>query len=186
MFHVLNLQTLSWSDWRKAHFPKYDDFASHFIHRIGVLYVFGGFKNGSKSNELMAIDVNCKSNRVLSEDCGDPEKDNIRPRRRVGTRMVCREDASAMQLYLFGGLDTENATLNDMWMYDLTDNQWTQIEQKGNIPRPRSSHSFNLYEGRIYMFGGLLEVTKESSELFSFDIETSTWTLLKSKEMDQS
>ena len=36
------------------------------------------------------------------------------------------------------------------------------------------------------MFGGLIEVTKESSELFSFDMETSTWTLLKSKEMDQS
>ena len=32
------------------------------------------------------------------------------------------------------------------------------------------------------MFGGLIEVTKESSELFAFEIETNTWTLLKSQE----
>lgn len=32
------------------------------------------------------------------------------------------------------------------------------------------------------MFGGLIEVTKESSELFVFDIETLTWTFLKSRE----
>ena len=50
MFHVLNLETRAWSDWRKADFPKYDDFASYFNTRLGLLYVFGGFKNGNKSN----------------------------------------------------------------------------------------------------------------------------------------
>ena len=67
-----------------------------------------------------------------------------------------------------------------MWMYDLTDNTWALIEQKGQVPRPRSGHSFNFYDGKIFMFGGLIEVTKESSELFAFEIETETWTLLKS------
>ena len=35
------------------------------------------------------------------------------------------------------------------------------------------------------MFGGLLELTQESSELFLFDLETNHWTLLKSKEIEE-
>ena len=35
------------------------------------------------------------------------------------------------------------------------------------------------------MFGGLLEVTKESSELFLFDLESNHWTLLKSQEIEE-
>ena len=97
--------------------------------------------------------------------------------------MVVTEDNT--KIYVFGGLNSDNTTMNDMWMYDLNQNTWTEIEQKGQVPKPRSGHSFNLYDGKIFMFGGLIEVTKESSELFSFDIETETWVLLKSKELDQ-
>ena len=43
----------------------------------------------------------------------------------------------------------------------------------------------NLYEGHIFMFGGLIEVTQESSELFLFDLEANYWTLLKSKEIEE-
>ena len=73
----------------------------------------------------MAIDVNIKQNLVLSADCDDPEKNKIRPRQRVGTRMICQEEEK--KIYLFGGLDTNNSTLNDMWMYDLEQNTWTEI-----------------------------------------------------------
>ena len=87
-------------------------------------------------------------------------------------------------IYIFGGLDNDNATLNDMWSFDLTANVWTRIEQQGNIPRPRCGHSFNEYDNKIFLFGGSLEVTQESSELFQFDIATQTWSLLKSKELE--
>ena len=66
MFHVLNLQSLTWSDWRKKDFPTYDDFASHFVFKLGILYIFGGFRNGRKSNELLSIDVNIKRDIILS------------------------------------------------------------------------------------------------------------------------
>ena len=29
-----------------------------------------------------------------------------------------------MKLYLFGGLNNENQTLNDMWLYDLNAETW--------------------------------------------------------------
>ena len=93
-------------------------------------------------------------------------------------------DENTMLLYIFGGLTNDNHTLNDMWLYDLTEKKWTKVDQRGTIPKPRAGHSMNLYEGKIFMFGGLIEVTQESSELFLFDIESYTWTLLKSEEIE--
>ena len=93
-------------------------------------------------------------------------------------------DENTKLLYMFGGLTNDNHTLNDMWLFDLTEKTWTKVDQRGTIPKPRAGHSMNLYEGRIFMFGGLIEVTQESSELFLFDIESHTWTLLKSEEIE--
>ena len=66
MFNVLNLQTFMWSDWRKKDFPSYDDFANHFITKSGYLYIFGGFKDGFKCNELFYIDLSNKTHTILS------------------------------------------------------------------------------------------------------------------------
>ena len=79
MFHVLNLQTYNWSDWRKKDFPSYDDFGSHFSNRFGHLYIFGGFKDGFKCNELFYVDLSNKSYEILSENCGNSELDDARP-----------------------------------------------------------------------------------------------------------
>ena len=168
MFHVLNLQTLTWSKWRKKDFASYDDFGSQFVQKWGHLYVFGGFKNGRKCNELYYIDMANKTQNMLSEDSSDATQDSLRPCQRSGTRMVA--DEQTKQLYLFGGSDCENVTLNDLWVYSIKEKKWTKIEQSGQIPKGRAGHSMNLYQGKIFIFGGLLEVTKESSELFVFDI----------------
>ena len=40
---------------------------------------------------------------------------------------------------------------------------------------PRCGHSFSYFEDNIFLFGGLIEVTKESCETFRFNIATNTW-----------
>ena len=55
-----------WSDWRKKDFPSYNDFASHFITKDGHLFIFGGFKDGFKCNELFYVDLSNKMHTVLS------------------------------------------------------------------------------------------------------------------------
>ena len=70
----------------------------------------------------MAIDVNNRSVNVLSSECNDESKNNVRPSQRVGCRMVIVEEK--MKLYLFGGLNKENQTLNDMWLYDINAETW--------------------------------------------------------------
>ena len=62
-----------------------------------------------------------------------------------------------------------------MWRFDLEGMRWERIEQLGKVPGPRCGHSFNLHNDKIFLFGGLREVTQETNETLRFDIQTSTW-----------
>lgn len=68
--------------------------------------------------------------------------------------------------------------LGDFWEFDLMSEQWTQIEQKGDVPVRRRGHSLTAHNQKLFLFGGIVDVTKERDELFEFDIATSTWTLV--------
>ena len=76
---------------------------------------------------------------------------------------------------MFGGLTETNDTLNDMWRYEVESGNWSLVEQKGQIPEPRCGHSLNLHGDKIFLFGGLKEVTQESNETFKFDLNSYTW-----------
>ena len=60
---------------------------------------------------------------------------------------------------MFGGLSSFQKTLNDMWKYDLLAMKWEKIKQFGKIPEPRCGHSLNIMDQKIFLFGGLIEVT---------------------------
>lgn len=178
MFNVLNLQLMQWSNWRENDIPEVDDFAHYFDKETGMLYCFGGYLNGVKSNILFKIDVNQKVAEILSNNTASSYSTSLAwqdsvPCQRTSSRMVYSPTKNA--LYLYGGLNIQNDTLNDMWRFDLETNQWDVIEQNGKVPGPRCGHSFNIHCDKIFMFGGLREVTQESNETFRFDIATGTW-----------
>lgn len=81
-------------------------------------------------------------------------------------------------LYVHNGHDDDNEKLNDIWKYDLTSNQWTEINQKGAIPHGRNGHTLIKHQDYLIMFGGILEITKESEDLYAFHIPSSTWKLI--------
>ena len=66
MFNVLNLTLMQWSVWRENDIPEVDDFAHVFDQAAGVLYCFGGYNFGVKSNMLFKIDINGKCATILS------------------------------------------------------------------------------------------------------------------------
>lgn len=109
-----------------------------------------------------------------------PEAEKL-PCQRTGCRMVYIAERNA--LYFFGGLNITNDTLNDMWYYDIDANLWFPVDQWGSVPRPRCGHAFNLHNNTIFLFGGLIEVTHESNEVFKFDIATHTWDEIGSREV---
>ena len=126
-----------------------------------MLYIFGGYLNGYKSNILFKIDIMTKCITILSENIPEnhPEAANV-PIQRTGARIVYSPDQDC--IYLFGGLSTLT-TLNDMWKYDMMTNEWEKVRQLGRIPEPRCGHSLSILAQKIFLFGGLIEVTQESN-----------------------
>lgn len=61
-----------------------------------------------------------------------------------------------------------------MWTFDLTTQAWSQTVLAQNDFRPiaRSGHSTVVYGSKLYIFGGILELTKELNDLVVFDFST--------------
>ena len=57
-------------------------------------------------------------------------------------------------LYLFGGSNTESATFNDLWRFDLNSRVWHRVIAQGTPPSPRSMSTFVPYGDCLYLFGG--------------------------------
>jgi len=78
------------------------------------------------------------------------------PPPRVGHTAVF--DPASKRMIVFGGYTTGYATLNDLWIADLSQTgavQWTRIETVGAKPDPRSLHSavFDEANNRMIIFG---------------------------------
>lgn len=174
MFNVLNQQTLQWSAWRQDDTPEVDDCAHFFDQKTGTLWAFGGYMNGLKSNIFFSINVNTRVVTILNQDTPSSHSDAHKlPCQRSGSRLAF--DSEKRCFYLFGGLTMINETLSDMWQYQVDDAKWVCVKQKGEVPHSRCGHSLHYFSDKLFLFGGLLEVTQESSETFKFDINTQTW-----------
>lgn len=112
-----------------------------------------------------------------------------------GTRPSARAYCSAVYspsnrlMYVFGGA-TFNAfygnfnPLNDLWTYSADNDTWTQIQfdVSAALPTTRAGPLMVIKSQHIYLFGG---VTRSGfayavlNDLWRFDIEANTWTLLK-------
>ena len=172
IFHVLTIQTSQWYTVEADDFPETDDFAHAFDQVAGIFYYFGGYCNGEKVNSLNAVNMkNLKKVIKLTEHTRS--KNPKVPSSRTGARMVKVESLNC--LLMFGGLNKLNETLNDMWKYDIEMAQWSLVKQDGAIPGPRCGHSMSIHNDMIFLFGGLIEVTHESSEVFQFDPKTNRW-----------
>jgi hypothetical protein len=142
------------------------------------MYIFGGYVNGSKANDLWVYDFEKKTWEEL--DKGDfnmteikqSESHNIeRPKPRVGSAIIFFQNS----IYLFGGHDEDNEKLDDFWKYDLATNKWSEINPEGLKPTGRNGHTMVIINNKIVLFGGILEITKESDEVFIYDLSTNTW-----------
>lgn len=82
------------------------------------------------------------------------------------------------QLYVFGGVTATFETLNDLWVYDLTTETWTEVIPNGQAGSPPSRHEAQAgtipVDGRLTVYGG------EAVDLVGgafFDLLPDTWEL---------
>ncbi len=131
----------------------------------GTLILFGGFVKGERTNTMYRY--------YFKENKWEEVK-------YLGHHWPCpRAGHSASiigdQLIVIGGKDEENQKLMDVWSYDFTMYQWTELRPEGPVPLPRSGHSSCIYKDFVVVFGGIHEVTQEMNDLVLFDIKNIRW-----------
>jgi len=87
------------------------------------------------------------------------------------------------EMTVFGGTDSQGVPLNEIWVYNIAHNRWTEVTPSGTKPPSRSYHSGTFYpssrKGQLVIFGGFAN-NSEMNDLWIFDFDTSKWSLLSS------
>ena len=148
------------------------------------IYLFGGEFMDLKQhvyNDLFVFDVG----KSLWKRVKAP---NMPPPRSSHQAVLCERDGG--ELYVFGGefispSQEQFKHYKDLWVLKLKTEkwEWEQIVQpKGTDkwPASRSGHRMFLFKRKIFMFGGFQDTLNKLqffNDLWSFDLETYSWTL---------
>ena len=96
-------------------------------------------------------------------------------------------DPKTHSLVVFGGIGTdktgEELVFNDVWALDLAKAEWKKVEVKGIEIEPRCSHCavYDPTQHRMVVFGGAAMKGKHFSDLLALDLNTFTWSRIKTK-----
>jgi Galactose oxidase, central domain len=77
-------------------------------------------------------------------------------------------------MFVFGGQDEDNNKLGDLWEFNIQTKAWAQVKYSGAQTEDiaRSGHAAVAFGGKMFVFGGILEVTKELNDLLVYDFKT--------------
>lgn len=64
--------------------------------------------------------------------------------------------------------------MNDVWCFDFASSAWSKVDMPEDSwsPAPRSGHTSVCHGQKMYIFGGIYELTHELNDLFCFDFES--------------
>ncbi len=61
--------------------------------------------------------------------------------------------------------------MNDTWKFSLADYKFKKLKDDGEVPYIRNGHTINFYEGKLYVFGGIHDITWELDDLHIYDLK---------------
>ena len=96
-----------------------------------------------------------------------------------GIRPSARYDHSAVShdgcMFVFGGRNSRGKSLNDCFFLDLSKKNWTELKTKGKLPTPRYGHCAAVYNGQMFIYGGVSEQKKNDKEIYVLDLISFQW-----------
>ncbi|ELU17837.1 hypothetical protein CAPTEDRAFT_221960 [Capitella teleta] len=140
----------------------------------GTLFVFGAEFNFSQDAPLWMLDLNTlhwKRHTLVSE-VTTPES------RRGHSAVVCNSG-----MHIFGGYVDLKGSSQELWTFDLENLMWhlTPASEGGagdGGPGGRHDHSAVMYDGRMYIFGGMNGL-QTKDELWSWNFSSRKWTKIR-------
>lgn len=75
--------------------------------------------------------------------------------------------------------------MNDLWEFSLTDFKYKLMDKQGDVPPERNGHTMEHFEGKLYVFGGIHDITWELDDLHIYSLTVHRRDYLE-KEMDHT
>ncbi|CBZ53093.1 hypothetical protein NCLIV_028820 [Neospora caninum Liverpool] len=135
-----------------------------------ALYLFGGVDaKGVKDDGY-----------VLKKDIWTRLKgDKVPPARCFHTGTLVKTEKVNAMIVFGGDLSGGGRPTNDLWRYDLRDEEWRHIDNaSGETPVPRFKHASAFYEGRVWICGGQTAgwfTIYAVSDFFAYDVSGNYW-----------
>lgn len=129
------------------------------------MYVFGGCNGRGRFNRLFSIDMN--------GEAAQPETNNS-----PATRYCHSATVFGTGMYVFGGKcggRNSNKRLDDLWVYNFVVKAWSEVQQVGPRPSPRSAHAAFTFGRTMVVFGGRSEQGECCEDMYYFNYDTSVW-----------
>lgn len=144
---------------------------------VGCIYknqlvVFGGGKIAS----LPVADQQVHLYDPIANTWSTPNIKGQPPSNRHGHLMINFNDQC---VYLHGGMN-DKKFYNDLWMLDLNAYNWSRVKQhKSSLPCARAAHGGTCNTKCLFIFGGLDETANALGDFWSFNVEESSWSIVK-------
>lgn len=152
-------------------------------HSVGVislnnsssrLYLFGGQLENDVYNDLYYFELNSFKSPKASWELVKP-LNNFKPPPLTNHSMSVYKN----KIYVFGGVYNNEKVSNYLWVFDATDDKWTQVNTVGDIPLPVNEHSSCVIDDKLYIYGGNDFSGIIYSSLYALDLNTLEWTKLR-------
>ena len=179
----LNLKDESEGEWTKiktlGETPG-ERYGHSLTYLTPYFILFGGNCNPNLSNDIWVINVNNKNeNYEWIKINYINDKNNIPVERLYHSSQVCNFGKYKDKLIIFGGRDSKNNPLNDLWALEIKENkgEWTKLfhnenKKDNNSLTPRINHTMLFYDNILIILGGR-SFTSNPVPIEAFDIESS-------------
>ena len=142
----------------------------HTMVQLGdKAYLFGGYNSKTKGVELSDLWIYDKK-----LDKWQATAPSVKPPARHSHSSAVSNKAGTEKIYIFFG-EGGSVLLQDVWSYNPNDNTWTQAPSNSPPPARKEHTAVTLDDGRILIFGGLLQGGSYDNNTWLYDPSTGNW-----------
>eukprot|EP01125_Pyxidicula_operculata_P001314 TRINITY_DN11209_c0_g1_i1.p1 TRINITY_DN11209_c0_g1~~TRINITY_DN11209_c0_g1_i1.p1 ORF type:complete len:828 (-),score=158.39 TRINITY_DN11209_c0_g1_i1:123-2606(-) len=143
----------------------------------GNMFTFGGFNGTHYLNSLRSFNLGEPGESLSGRTLFDEVTNGSPPSPRAYHSAI--QSTNTQRMIIFGGKNGANF-YNDLFVFDLSDSSWTQLNPAGDIPSPRAGHMVNIQSlgghDIMYVHGGETLAGSFLNDLWSFNFTSMVWT----------
>ena len=175
-FKFLSSQWVDWREHLSQPLPPARSAHGATVYN-NKMFIFGGYDGHARLNDMWSIDLSA----------AEPEWEEVQ-QCGVSPPTCCNFPLAVVgdQMFMFSGQSGAKMT-NHMYAFNFTESRWWRIPTEHLLqgstlpPQRRYGHVMVPYGHALYIFGGVGDI-KDDDDLYCFDVETRTWSVIKPAE----